>query len=271
MPLIVVPTPVGNLEDMTLRGLRTLSEADVVACEDTRHTGILLHRHGIQAKLLSYHRHNEVSRTRELLSMLREGQTVVLVSDAGTPGISDPGYEIIRSALDAGLAVDVLPGATAFVPALLLSGLPPQPCLFHGFLPDKTGEREKCLRGLSRIPWTLVFYVSPYKVLSHMDHVLAVFGDRPCALIREISKIHQETLRGSLSQVRTQVSDGVKGELVLVVGGASEDQDFEDWRPKARELVDKGLSDREVLAVLIELGVAKNPAKKWILEQKRVQ
>ncbi|PIE54170.1 MAG: 16S rRNA (cytidine(1402)-2'-O)-methyltransferase [Dethiosulfovibrio peptidovorans] len=271
MPLMVVPTPVGNLEDITLRALRVLSEADVVACEDTRHTGMLLHCHGIRAKLLSYHRHNEVARTREILSMLRDGMTVALVSDAGTPGISDPGYELIKEAVNEGVPMDILPGATAFVPAVLLSGLPPQPCLFYGFLPDKTGERGKCLRELSRFPWTVVFYVSPHKLLSHMNHVLSIFGDRPCALIREISKIHQEPLRGLLSEVRSKVSNGVKGELVLVVGGASDNHASEDWRPKAQELLEKGLSDREALAVLVELGIPKNAAKKWILEQKRVQ
>ncbi|MCF4112993.1 MULTISPECIES: 16S rRNA (cytidine(1402)-2'-O)-methyltransferase [Dethiosulfovibrio] len=274
MPLIVIPTPVGNMDDITLRALEELGKADVVACEDTRHSGLLLKRHGIDARLLSYHKHNEAGRSEELLDLLARDKRVALISDAGTPGISDPGYEIVRKAVDEGFEIDVLPGATAFVPALILSGLPPHPCLFFGFLSDREGDRTRELAGLKDIPWTLVFYVSPHKVVRHLESMISVFGDRKSALVREISKIHQEALRGSLTAVLRKAESGLKGEMVLIVEGGSVDSEDEEarWKERALDMVQKGMSLKDVtLALSEELGIPKNPIKKWLLGQKGIK
>lgn len=274
MPLIVIPTPVGNMDDITLRALEELDRADVVACEDTRHSGILLKRHGVEARLLSYHKYNEVSRSEEILDLLACDKRVALISDAGTPGISDPGYEVVKKALDEGYDVDVLPGATAFVPALLLSGVAPHPCLFYGFLPDKEGDRSKVLAELKDLPWTQIFYVSPHKVVRHLSSVISVFGDRRGALIREISKIHQEALRGSLSHILEKAASGLKGEMVLVVEGAGPDLGKAEllWKNRALEMIGEGMSRRDVVSVVSEeFGIPKNPVKKWLLEEKGIK
>ncbi len=269
MPLIIVPTPVGNLSDMTIRGLEELKKADFIACEDTRHTGILLKKYGISAKLLSYHEHNEKSRSDEIMSYLVQGMTVALVSDAGTPGVSDPGYEVIKRAIDEGHELDVLPGATAVIPALLLSGLSPQPFTFFGFLPDKKGEREQLLEDLKSIPWTIAFYVSPHKVLRHLTSMLERLGDRRVALVREISKIHQQVLRGTISTLLNVVDEGLKGEMVLVVEGGAPYETVELWEEQAQKLLDAGLSNRDIVSALNALGVPKNASKKWLLERKQ--
>ncbi|NCC95281.1 MAG: 16S rRNA (cytidine(1402)-2'-O)-methyltransferase [Synergistales bacterium] len=269
MPLIIVPTPVGNLSDMTIRGLEELKKADFIACEDTRHTGILLKKYGISAKLLSYHEHNEKSRSDEIMSYLVQGMTVALVSDAGTPGVSDPGYEVIKRAIDEGHDLDVLPGATAVIPALLLSGLSPQPFTFFGFLPDKKGEREQVLEDLKSVPWTIAFYVSPHKVLRHLASMLEKLGDRRASLVREISKIHQQVLRGTLSTLLEAVDEGLKGEMVLVVEGGAPSETVERWEEQAQKLLDAGLSHRDIVSALNTLGVPKNTSKKWLLELKQ--
>lgn len=269
MPLIIVPTPVGNLSDMTIRGLEELKKADFIACEDTRHTGILLKKYGISAKLLSYHEHNEKSRSDEIMSYLAQGMTVALFSDAGTPGVSDPGYEVIKRAIDEGYDLDVLPGATAVIPALLLSGLSPQPFTFFGFLPDKKGEREQVLEDLKSVPWTIAFYVSPHKVLRHLTSMLEKLGDRRASLVREISKIHQQVLRGTLSTLLEAVDEGLKGEMVLVVEGGAPSETVERWEEHAQKLLDAGLSHRDIVSALNTLGVPKNTSKKWLLERKQ--
>lgn len=263
MPLIVVPTPIGHLEDMTLRGLRVLREAHVIACEDTRRTLQLLNRYGIRTPLLSCHEHNERVRTRELLDRVRNGETVALVSDAGTPGLSDPGAFLLAAARAAGLPVDVLPGATALVPGLLLSGLPPQPFTFYGFLPDGGGDRRRALEILATHPWTLVFYLSPHKAEKHLEDLAAAWGPRPSALVREISKIHQEVKSGTLPELLEQVRGGVRGELVLVVSGAPDVPPDEDtWQEEARNMFSAGQSWREIAKDLGErYGIPKNRIK----------
>ncbi len=274
MPLIVVPTPVGNLADMTERGLQALREAHIIACEDTRRTGKLLGYFGISGKLVSYHEHNERQRTAALLTALEEGRRVVLVSDAGTPGISDPGEVILRAAIDGGFDVDVLPGATAFVPALLMSGLNVQPFSFVGFLAPKSGARKKELGRYAEHPWTLVFYVSPHRVVQELADMVAVLGDRRGALCREISKIHQETLRGRLSEIRAQLGvQGPRGEMVLVVEGWTPPPPDEEafWR-EGIALLEEGRSLREVVKILNEgYGIAKNRIKSRLLEHIRQQ
>lgn len=270
MPLIVIPTPVGNLGDMTVRGLEELRIADVIACEDTRHTGVLLKKYDISARLISCHEHNEKGRAEEICRLLADGKRVALVSDAGTPGVSDPGYLVIKKAIEDDYDVDVLPGATAFVPAVLMSGLPPQPCLFYGFLPDKKGERDQVLSDMKDVPWTVIFYVSPHKIARHLSSIANQWGDRRAAMVREISKIHQETTRGTLSRIMEAVENGVKGEIVLVVEGASTSTEISNWEERGEALIAMGLSEREVVSALFEtMGVPKNSSKKWILERKK--
>lgn len=269
MPLIVVPTPVGNMEDITLRALRELRKADWIGCEDTRRTGLLLKRYSIKGRLFSCHQHNEHDRIAIVLSRMEEGLRVALVSDAGTPGMSDPGYDIIHAVIDAGYEVDVLPGANAFVPAVLQSGITPHPCTFFGFLPDKKGERETVLSGLVNNPFTLIFYVSPHKALKHVLSVMEVLGDRKAALVREISKVYQEAIRGNLSDIVARLKEGVKGEMVLVVEGASQVKSDWDWESEALLLREQGNSDREIAVTLSEKGIAKNRVKKWLLSNRK--
>ena len=266
MPLAVVPTPVGNLEDMSPRAVRMLAEADVIACEDTRTSLPLLRRFGISAPLVSYHAHNEKGRAEQLMAMLAEGKKVALISDAGTPGISDPGAEIISRCIEEGVEVTVLPGPTAFVPALVMSGLKPHPFLFYGFLPDRAGEREKALSGLAGLDCTLVFYVSPHKAEKHIAHCAAVLGDRKAALVREISKIYEEARRGTLSGLARSVEGGVRGELVLVIEGArAAAPDPGEWREAALEMVRSGVSSREVVKIVSrEYGLSKNEVKSFL-------
>lgn len=274
MSLIVVPTPVGNLGDMTERGLEALRNADLIACEDTRRTGKLLNHFGISGHLLSYHEHNERGRTVQILKALEEGKTVALVSDAGTPGVSDPGEVVLREAIEKGLDVDVLPGATAFVPALLLSGLPAQPFSFIGFLAPKSGTRKKQLQDYVAHPWTLIFYVSPHRVLQELKDMAEVLGDRPASLSREISKLHQETLRGTVLEIRAELeARGPRGEMVLVVAGQTPPvSDHEAAWAEGFALLDEGCSLKEVVKKLNEgYGIAKNQIKDRLLEHLRRQ
>ncbi|MGI6252725.1 MAG: 16S rRNA (cytidine(1402)-2'-O)-methyltransferase [Aminivibrio sp.] len=266
MPLAVIPTPVGNLGDMSARALETLAEADIIACEDTRVSGPLLRHFGISAPLISYYAHNERQRTEQLLSMLQEGKKVALISDAGTPGISDPGAEIIRRCIDEGIGVTVLPGPTDFVPALVMSGLKAHPFLFYGFLPDRAGEREKVLTDLASLDCTLVFYVSPHKAERHIRHSASLLGNRKAALVREISKIYEEARRGTLEELARSVAEGVRGELVLVVEGASPQKAEEgEWKKAALEMIEAGVSSREVVKILSkEYGLSKNEIKSFL-------
>ena len=268
--LYLVPTPVGNLEDMTPRAVRVLSEADFIACEDTRTSLPLLRRYGVSKPLVAYHAFNEKGKTEAILERLLRGENGALISDAGTPGISDPGYELIRRCIDEGVAITALPGPTAFVPALILSGLPPYPFLFYGFLPDKQGERERAILSAASLPWTLIFYISPHKAEKHLLHLLELLGDRKAALVREISKIYEEARRGTLSYLAESVREGVKGELVLVVEGAAgerERTDLPDWRERAKTLAANGVSSREVVKILAEeYSVSKNEVKSFLFQ-----
>ena len=272
MALILVPTPVGNREDMTARALKVLASADVVACEDTRHTGLLLHHYGIKARLLSYHDHNERARTEEILRYLVEGKTVALVSDAGTPAISDPGQIVVGEALAAGFDVDVLPGPTAFVPALILSGLPVHPFTFWGFLPSKASDRRRVLADLAHQSWTLLFYVSPHRLRDELHDALEALGDRRAALVREISKLHQEALRGSLQTLLDEARGReLKGEMVLVVAGREPlVVDDDRWEAEGRSLLEGGKSLRDVVNLIAEgYGVPKNRIKSTLLQWRR--
>jgi 16S rRNA (cytidine1402-2'-O)-methyltransferase len=274
MPLIVVPTPVGNLEDITLRAIRVLREADWIACEDTRRTLRLLNHLGIRAPLVSSHEHNEREKAPLFLKALREGKRIALVTDAGTPGISDPGAFLVNEAIREGIEVEVLPGATAFVPALVLSGLPIQTFQFAGFLPARKGDRQKSLLALKDVPCTLVFYVSPHRLPDEVDDCARVLGNRPCALVRELSKVHEEVLRMNLDDLRERVRIPMKGEMVLVVAGASQpaepsgDNASESWEKLADEAVEEGLSGRDVVKMVHErYGIPKNRIKAYLIEK----
>jgi 16S rRNA (cytidine1402-2'-O)-methyltransferase len=221
--LYIVPTPVGNLEDMTLRAIRILKEADVVLAEDTRTSGVLLKHFGIEQRLLSHHKFNEHGTSASVIERLKGGQTVALISDAGTPGISDPGFFLVREAVRAGIEVQTLPGATAFVPALVSSGLPCDRFCFEGFLPQKKGRQSR-IEALRSEQRTMVFYESPYRVLRLLQQLCEVFGpERQVSVCREISKVHEESVRGTLSEAIAHFTQNEpRGEFVVVVAGKDE-------------------------------------------------
>jgi len=218
--LYIVPTPVGNMEDMTLRALRILKEADLVLAEDTRTSGVLLKHFQIQQHLLSHHKFNEHATSGSVVERLKAGQTVALVSDAGTPGISDPGFFLVREAVRAGIEVQTLPGATAFVPALVSSGLPCDRFCFEGFLPQKKGRQSKLL-SLAGEERTMIFYESPYRVVKTLEQLAEVMGgERQVSVSREISKIHEQTVRGTLDEVIAHFREHEpRGEFVIVLDG----------------------------------------------------
>jgi 16S rRNA (cytidine1402-2'-O)-methyltransferase len=218
--LYIVSTPIGNLEDITLRALRVLKEADFVACEDTRHTGLLLQHYRIDARFISYHEHNKLQRTPELLEMLRQGRRIALASDAGTPGISDPGFFLIRAAIEKGFPVHPVPGASALLSALVVSGLPSDHFVFEGFLPKRDGRKLKRLKALAGQERTMVFFESPHRVVKTLGQFLKVFGDRRIVLARELTKKFEEAIRGRISEVVAELERrAVKGEMVLMVSG----------------------------------------------------
>ena len=221
--LYVVPTPVGNLEDMTLRAVRVLKEADLVLAEDTRTSGILLKHFDIKNHLMSHHKFNEHGTATGVVERLKAGATIALISDAGTPGISDPGFYLVREAVNAGQEVQCLPGATAFVPALVSSGLPCDRFCFEGFLPQKKGRATR-LEELSREPRTMIFYESPYRVLKTLKQFAEYFGeDRRASACREISKVHEQSVRGTLAEVIAHFEQNEpRGEFVLIVAGCDE-------------------------------------------------
>lgn len=221
--LYIVPTPVGNMEDMTLRAIRILREADVILAEDTRTSGILLKHFDISNKLMSHHKYNEHGTTAAVVERLRAGQTVALISDAGTPGISDPGFLLAREAARAGVTVQCLPGATACIPAIVSSGLPCDRFCFEGFLPQKKG-RQTHLESLRTETRTMIFYESPYRLVKTLGQLAETFGeDRPASVCREISKIHEESVRGTLAELVTHFTETApRGEIVIVVGGCQE-------------------------------------------------
>lgn len=218
--LYLVPTPVGNMEDMTLRAIRVLKEADLVLCEDTRTSGILLKHFEIRNRLISHHKFNEHSTSAGIVNRLKAGETIALISDAGTPGISDPGFFLAREAAASGVTVQTLPGATAFVPALVSSGLPCDRFCFEGFLPQKKGRRTH-LESLSEEMRTMVFYESPYRVVKTLEQFAEVFGtERQASCCREISKVHEESVRGTLAEVIAHFKETEpRGEFVIVVAG----------------------------------------------------
>ncbi len=227
--LFIVPTPIGNLDDITLRGLNTLKEVYAVAAEDTRNTGQLLKHYGIEKPLLSHHAHNEHTGVAGLIKLLKEGKSLALVSDAGTPAISDPGFLLVRECIKQGIEVVCLPGATAFVPALVNSGLPVDKFVFEGFLPQKKGRQTR-LKVLAEESRTMVLYESCHRLIKCLEQLIEYMGpDRQACVSRELSKIYEENVRGSLQEILEhykQHQDSVKGEIVMIVAGkSSKDED----------------------------------------------
>ncbi len=218
--LYVVPTPVGNMEDMTFRAIRVLKEADLILAEDTRTSGILLKHYEIKNAMQSHHKFNEHQTVESIVNRIKGGQTVALISDAGTPGISDPGFLVVRECVRNGIEVQCLPGATAFVPALVSSGLPDERFCFEGFLPQKKGRMTR-LNALKDETRTMIFYESPYRLLKTLTQFAEIFGaDRPVSVCREISKIHEESVRGTLQEVITHFTETEpRGEIVIILGG----------------------------------------------------
>ena len=268
--LYIVATPLGNLDDMTFRAVRVLGEeAGLIACEDTRHTRKLLEHYSISKPLVSCHEHNEAAETPRLIARLRAGETIALVSDAGTPLVSDPGYRLVAAAIAAGIRVVPIPGPSALVAALSASGLPSDAFSFRGFLPARAGRRRKALENISRETSTVIVYEAPHRILETLSEMEAVLGGRPLVVARELTKIHEEFLRGTAAAIRAELArrPAVKGEITLIIGPASGASPASD-APLAEAVADhqarglsrmdaikavareRGLSKREVYAVL---------------------
>jgi 16S rRNA (cytidine1402-2'-O)-methyltransferase len=265
--LVVCPTPIGNLEDVTLRVLSALRSADVVACEDTRRTRVLLDKYGVVAKTVSYHEHNEASRASELVSRMQSGETVALVSDAGMPLVNDPGFLLVQACVAAGIGVEVLPGPSAALTALVASGLPAGTWRFVGFLPRKRGELEALFRGAGE---TLVAFESPRRVGASLEALAAVDGARAVAVCRELTKLHEEIVRGSASELAERyASEDPRGEIVVVIGGApAQEVDLGPALDAVRRLVDAGAKARPAATVVAELtGASANALYKALHER----
>ena len=223
--LYLVATPIGNLEDITYRAVRVLAEVDVIACEDTRRTRVLLDHYGIKAKTISYHEHNEHERATELAEQLERGTNIAIVSDAGTPGINDPGFRLVRECARRGVPVVPVPGATAFVAALIASGLPTNDFFFGGFLPARSTARRARLAEVRALPTTLIFYEAPHRLAFALTDAREILGERDAAVVRELTKLHEEIARGSLSDLATRFADenAARGEIVLVINRDTND------------------------------------------------
>jgi 16S rRNA (cytidine1402-2'-O)-methyltransferase len=255
--LYVVSTPIGNLEDITYRAVNALKSADWIACEDTRTTHRLLAHYAITTRSLSYHEHNELERAPELTARLLAGETGALVSDAGTPLLSDPGYRLVRAAVEAGVKVEALPGASALLAALVVSGLPSDQFHFAGFLPSKQGARARQLEALGEEAATLIFYETPHRILEALDDIAAALGSREVVVARELTKIHEEVLRGTAAQIRETLAarDAVRGEFVILIAKAVEPE------PDDTPL-------DEAVASLVHAGVERMEAMKRVARQR---
>ena len=277
--LYIVATPIGNLEDITQRALRILGEVDLIGCEDTRHTRKLLSHFGINTKTISYHEHNERERATELCDLLEGGKNVALVSDAGTPLISDPGFRLVRTAIERNVRIVSIPGPTAFATALAASGLATNEFFFGGFLPSRDNARRAKLEQLRTIPGTLVFYEAPHRIAKTLQAALNVLGDREAAVGRELTKLHEEFTRGLLSELAKHFSDNttVHGEIVLMIRGR--DQDNGPTTPstntatqlleRIRNFEQQGLNSKDALKTAArELGLKRAEAYRLMVAQK---
>jgi 16S rRNA (cytidine1402-2'-O)-methyltransferase len=277
--LYVVGTPIGNLEDMTLRAVRILGEVDVIACEDTRRTRVLLERHGISTPLISYHEHNERRRAGELVRRLTDGEDVALVTDAGMPTVSDPGFHLVAQALEAGVPVVPVPGPSAVTAALSVSGLPSDHFLFLGFLPRTRAARRRALEEVAALTATLVLFEGPHRIAETLEDVLAILGPRRVALVREATKLHEEVRRGRADQLAAMVAGGpLRGEITLVVEGSAEArtgtrnsrEGTADLDAHLRRLLGAGMSRRDAARSLSEAyGIPRREAYRMATEGKR--
>lgn len=265
--LYLVATPIGNLQDMTFRAIETLRNVDLIACEDTRHTRKLLNHFQIAAKLISFHEHNEAERAVELGRQLSEGSSIAVVTDAGTPAINDPGARLVRTAIELGVRVVPIPGAVAFVNALVASGLPADSVFFGGFLPSKKGERRKRLDAVKDIPATLTFYETPHRIAAALSDCLDILGDRQAAVGRELTKLHEEVVRGSISSLARHFSSAnSRGEFVLVIDRADENARAEDrptqsLKERISQLEGEGLERKAALKQAArEFGLSRSEA-----------
>lgn len=250
--LYLVATPIGNLQDISPRALSVLADVDLIACEDTRHTGKLLNHFEIKNKLVSYHEHNEHERSDELAKLLADGKSIAVVSDAGTPGICDPAYRIVQKAREIGASVISIPGPVAFVNAVIVSGLPTDSIFFGGFLPSKKGDRISRLKEVKEIPATLAFYETPHRIAKALADCIEVLGNRKACVVRELTKLHEETICGELTELAEKFSTETKGEIVLIIDRNEIDGDVDkrrtgDLAARVRELENEGLDRKAAL------------------------
>jgi len=270
--LYLVATPIGNLEDITYRAVRVLGEVDLIACEDTRQTHKLLDHYAISKPTISYHEHNEAQRAAELAERLCAGASVALVSDAGMPLVSDPGYRLVEAAIAGGIPVEPVPGPSAALTALAASGLPVDGFHFAGFLPPKAGQRDRALEALAAEPVTLIFYEAPHRILETLEAIERVLGPRPVVVARELTKIHEEFLRGPVAEVRAVLAarGSVKGEITLLVGRAAEAApDDTPVAQAVQALVESGVERMQAIKqVARQRGLAKREVYERVLEEK---
>jgi 16S rRNA (cytidine1402-2'-O)-methyltransferase len=274
--LFLVATPIGNLEDISLRAIRILKEADLIACEDTRYTARLLTRYGIGTPRESYHQFNEESRTPQLIQMLRDGKNIALVSDSGTPLVSDPGYQLVSACRRERIQVIPVPGPSAAIAALIGSGLPTDSFFFAGFLPARSSLRKRRLEELATIPATLILYEAPHRLLASLEDTVAILGSRRASVARELTKIHEEYLHGTLPELLDllQARPKIQGEIVLVIERGEAVPVFTSWPASLKqhlkeEIQKTGLSRNEALkSVARQRGITRKEAYKMILDEK---
>jgi 16S rRNA (cytidine1402-2'-O)-methyltransferase len=276
--LYLIATPIGNLEDITHRAVRLLGEVDVIACEDTRHTKKLLNHYGIKTRTISYHEHNERERSMELIERLKSGADVAVVSDAGTPGISDPGFRLARIAIDCEVQVVPVPGASALISALVASGLPTDEFFFGGFLPARSGARRARLAELRSLPATLIFYEGPHRIAATLKDAQEILGERQAVVARELTKMHEEIARGSLSELAKRFSspESARGEMVLIIdrtempGESSGNPSDASVSALVTEFEAKGLDHRTALKKAArELGLSRDEAYRRLVSERR--
>lgn len=258
--LYLIPTPIGNLDDITIRSLKLLREVDILLCEDTRVTGSLLKKYDIKQKLISCHEYNEDSIKYDVVKYIQDGLKVGLVTDQGSPIISDPGFRVVQEVIENGYSVIGLPGATAFVPALISSGIAPSKFLFYGFLNSKNSKQKQELESLKLYPYTMIFYEAPHRIINTLENMRKIFGNRHISLSREISKLYEEIYRGTIDEVLENF-DKLKGEFVLIVEGNTEQVDFSDIDiiSHVKLYLDDGLSEMDAFKkVAKERGISKS-------------
>lgn len=255
--LYLVPTPIGNMQDMTYRAVEMLKNADFVCAEDTRNTGLLLKHFDISAKQISFHGHNAYEKIPELIALMKEGKILAQVSDAGMPSISDPGHDLVKAAIAEEIPVVAIPGASAGITALIASGLAPQPHIFYGFLPRKAKQQKEFFEAKKQYPETQIFYESPYRVADTLDNMLAIYGDRKIVLVRELTKLYEEYQRGYISEILEYIAQNpLKGECLIVVSGQDETVTSEE--------MPEDVNPAELVAQLVEAGDKPNQAIKKI-------